>query len=86
MENVDVPKQKKSHISPKKKNINCSSCFFFFSAEQLSAVLSSPQFQGLRLLGRSLMARDEGDGTNPVARSGRTDTIVCRADFFVFIM
>ena len=61
------------------------------TAEQLSAVPSSPQCQGLRLLGRSLMARDEGDGTNPVARSGRTDTIFCRAEkcfFFlcVFIM
>jgi hypothetical protein len=35
------------------------------------------------------MARDEGDGTHPVAGSGRTDTIVCRAEkcfLCVFIM
>ena len=82
MENVDVPKQKKLIFPPKKTSIVLH---VFFSAEQLSAVLSSPQFQGLRPLGRSLMARDEGDGTNPVARSGRTDTIVCRADFFLFL-
>ena len=76
-----MSQNKKTHISPQKTSIVLH---VFFSAEQLSAVLSSPQFQGLRPLGRSLMARDEGDGTNPVARSGRTDTIVCRAVFFCF--
>ena len=49
------PPKKEVIFSRRRKNINASSW----------SMLSWPQ--GLRLLGRSLMARDEGDGTNPVA-------------------